>query len=128
MHLVGHLTCTSEVLRLMPSLVAYFHFVSADSRGQLSITGESMCRNPKGGLSLLRKSVVKLTDSLDMNFDVYRGRKTTTQQQCTPIHESTAFRRSYFTFICRNLHFFIFGGTCKHKYKCQNNKWVHANV
>ena len=34
-----------------------------------------------GGLSLPRKSVVRLTDRPDMTIDVYRGRKTTTQQQ-----------------------------------------------
>ena len=32
-------------------------------------------------LSLPRKSVVRLTDRLDMTLDVYRGRKTTMQQQ-----------------------------------------------
>ena len=35
--------------------------------------------NRLGGLSLPRKSVVKLTDLPDMNLDVYRGRKTTMQ-------------------------------------------------
>ena len=34
-----------------------------------------------GGLSLPRKSVVRLTDRPDMTFDVYRGCKTTMQQQ-----------------------------------------------
>ena len=34
-----------------------------------------------GGLSLPRKSVVKLTDRPDMTIDVYRGRKTTNQQK-----------------------------------------------
>ena len=43
--------------------------------GQLSVTGESM-----RGLSLPRKSVVRLTDRPDMTLDVYRGRKTTIQQ------------------------------------------------
>ena len=37
--------------------------------------------NRLGGLSLPRKSVVKLTDPPDMTLDVYRGRKTTMQQQ-----------------------------------------------
>ena len=37
--------------------------------------------NRLGGLSLPRKSVVRLTDGLDMTLDVYCGRKTTTQQQ-----------------------------------------------
>ena len=34
-----------------------------------------------GGLSLPRKSVVRLTDRPDMTLDVYRGRKETIQQQ-----------------------------------------------
>ena len=37
--------------------------------------------NRSGGLSLPRKSVVRLTDRPDMTLDVYRGRKTTIQQQ-----------------------------------------------
>ena len=52
--------------------------------GQLSVTGESMYKvlfNRLGGLSLPRKSVVRLTDRPDMTSDVNRGRKTTMQQQ-----------------------------------------------
>ena len=44
--------------------------------------------NRLGGLSLPRKSVVRLTDCPDMTLDVYRGRKTTMQQQqqyCTQL-------------------------------------------
>ena len=37
--------------------------------------------NRLGGLSLPRKSVVRLTDRPDMTLDVYRGQKTTKQQQ-----------------------------------------------
>ena len=37
--------------------------------------------NRLGGLSLPRKSVVRLTDSPDMILDVYHGCKTTMQQQ-----------------------------------------------
>ena len=37
--------------------------------------------NRLGGLSLPRKSVVRVTDRPDMTLDVYRGRKTTIQQQ-----------------------------------------------
>ena len=37
--------------------------------------------NRLGGLSLPRISMVRLTDRPDMTLDVYRGRKTTTQQQ-----------------------------------------------
>ena len=35
--------------------------------------------NCLGGLSLPRKSVVRLTDRPDMTLDIYRGRKTTMQ-------------------------------------------------
>ena len=35
--------------------------------------------NRLGGLSLPRKSVVRLTDRPDMTINVYRGRKTTMQ-------------------------------------------------
>ena len=37
--------------------------------------------NRLGGLSLPRKSVVRLPDRPDLTLDVYRGRKTTMQQQ-----------------------------------------------
>ena len=40
--------------------------------------------NRLGGLSLPRKRVVRLTDRPDMTLDVYRGRKTTMQQQQNP--------------------------------------------
>ena len=39
--------------------------------------------NRIGGLSLPRKSVVRLTDRPDMTLDVYRGRKTTMQHILT---------------------------------------------
>ena len=54
-------------------------FSALIQEGQLSVTGESMCT--KYWLSLPRKSVVRLTDRPDMTLDVYRGRKTTIQQQ-----------------------------------------------
>ena len=40
--------------------------------------------NRLGGLSLPRKSVVRLTDRPDMALDVYRGRKTSIQQYNHP--------------------------------------------
>ena len=46
--------------------------------------------NRLGGLSLPRKSVVRLTDRPDMTLDVNRGRKTTIKQQqhlCNKIPE-----------------------------------------
>ena len=42
--------------------------------------------NRLGGLSLPRKSVVRLTDRPDMTLDVYRGRKTTMQQHNATIN------------------------------------------
>ena len=43
--------------------------------------------NRLGGLSLPRKSVVRLTDRPDMTLDVDRGRKTTIQHiPCVPDH------------------------------------------
>ena len=41
--------------------------------------------NRLGGLSLPRKSVVRLTDRPDMTLDVYRGRKTTIPNLTTSI-------------------------------------------
>ena len=51
-------------------------------KGQLLVTGESMLTR-YWLTSLPRKSVVRLTDHPDMTVDVYRGLKTTTQQQPT---------------------------------------------
>ena len=82
---VGHLTHKSEVLGSIPSLATYFLSPSADSRGAVVSYWEKYVHevlvNHLGGLSLPRKSVVRLTDRPDMILDVYRGRKTTTQQQ-----------------------------------------------
>ena len=39
--------------------------------------------NRLGGLSLPRKSVVRLTDRPDITLDVYRGRKATMQQNAS---------------------------------------------
>ena len=46
--------------------------------------------NRLGGLSLPRKSVVRLTDRPDMTLDVYRGRKTIIQQQQKLFSDATA--------------------------------------
>ena len=66
---------------------ALLHFVSpsADSRGAVVSYWRKYVHevliNRLGGLSLHRKSVIGLTDRPDMTLDVYRGRKTTNQQQ-----------------------------------------------
>ena len=46
--------------------------------------------NRLGGISLPRKSVVRLTDRPDMTLDVYRGRKTTIQRS-TCLHVNSLF-------------------------------------
>ena len=62
-------------------------FVSptADSRGTVVSYWQKyvyeVLVNRLGGLSLRRKSVIRLTDCPDMTLDVYRGHKTTIQQQ-----------------------------------------------
>ena len=56
----------------------------------MSVTGEYVLEilvNRLGGLSLPRKSVVRLTDRPDTTLDVYCGRKTTTQQQQPRLRE-----------------------------------------
>ena len=77
---------------MVPILYVWPHtFVSlsADSRGAVvSYWGKyvhEVLVNRLGGLSLPRKSVVRLTDRPDMTLNVYRGRKTTTQQQQYPV-------------------------------------------
>ena len=79
---VGHLTRKSQGLGSIPGLATYFRFFS-----RWAIVSywrkyvHEVLVNHLEGLSLPRKSVVRLTDRPDMTLDVYRGRKTTTQQQ-----------------------------------------------
>ena len=49
--------------------------------------------NRLGGLSLPRKSVVRLTDRPDMTLDVDRGPKTTMQQQQQPNNMHVRMRK-----------------------------------
>ena len=82
---VGHLTRKSEVLGSIPGLATYFRFsFRFFKKGSCQLLAKVCARstvNRLGGLSLPRKSVVRLTDRPDMTLDVYRGRKTTMQQQ-----------------------------------------------
>ena len=57
------------------------------------------------GLSLPRKSVVRLTDRPDMTLDVYRGRKTTMQHDIT-ITCKMLYLPSYATGIRGEITFF----------------------
>ena len=51
--------------------------------------------NRLGGLSLTRKSVVRLTDCPDMASDVYRGRKTTTTKKKELFGEDVVVEEAY---------------------------------
>ena len=81
---VGHLTRKSGVLGSIPGLATYFRFsfrfFKKGSCQLLQKYVHEVLVNRLGGLSLPRKSVVRLTDRPDMTLDVYRGRKTTMQQ------------------------------------------------
>ena len=80
---VGHLTRKSGVLGSIPGLATYFRFSFRFSRRAVVSYWRKYVHevlvNRFGGLSLPRKSVVRLTDRPDMTLDVYRGRKTTMQ-------------------------------------------------
>ena len=81
---VGHLTRQSGVLGSIPGPATYFCFsfrFFKKGSCQLLAKVHEILVNRLGGLSLPRKSVVRLTDRPDMTLDVYHGRKTTTQQQ-----------------------------------------------
>ena len=62
--------------------------------------------NRLGGLSLPRKSVVRLTDRPDMTVDVYRGRKTTIQSKYRELHDFFFF--FFFLLIFLFIYFFMF--------------------
>ena len=85
MQSVGYLTSKSQVPGSIPGRPHTSVSPSADSRGALVSYWRKCVHevlvNRFGGLSLPRKSVVRLSDRSDMTLDVYRGRKTTTQQQ-----------------------------------------------
>ena len=81
---VGHLTRKRGVLGLIPGLATYFRFsLRFFKKGSCQLLAKVCARSTGyclGGLSLPRKSVVRLTDRPDMILDVYHGRKTTTIQ------------------------------------------------
>ena len=82
---VGHLTRKSGVLGSIPWQHTFVS-PSADLRGAVVIYWRKYVHEllvkRLGGLSLPRKSVVRLTDRPDMTLDVYHGRKTAQQQPC----------------------------------------------
>ena len=81
---VGHLTRKSGVLGSIPGLATYFRFSFRFLKKGRVVSYwrkyvHEVLVNRLGGLSLPRKSVVRLNDRPDMtSLDVCRGRKTTT--------------------------------------------------
>ena len=75
MQSVGHLTRKSGVLGSIPVWPHTFISPSADSRGAVVSYWRKYVHkvlvNRLGGLSLPRKSVIRLTDCPDMTLDVY---------------------------------------------------------
>ena len=90
------------MIRSIINIIIFTIILSSCSFSQLSLLEKSFSRravvsywrkyvhevlvNRLGGLSLPRKSVVRLTDRPDMTLDVYRGRKTTIQQLLEKSH------------------------------------------
>ena len=100
---VGHLTRKSGVLG---SISVWQHtFVSPSAFTWRAIVSywrkyvHEELVNLLGGLSLPRKSVVRLTDRPDMTLDVYRGRKTTMQQQQRHFLSFYKFQTIYYFFM-----------------------------
>ena len=94
---VGHLTRKSGVLGSIPGLTTYFPFAfrffkKGSCQLLVKVCAEVLV-NRLGGLSLSRKSVVRLTDRPDMTLDVYRGRKTTIQPTNQPMKRQAKFQQ-----------------------------------
>ena len=85
MQSVGHRLVSQRSWVRYPVRPHTFVSPSADSRGAFvsywRMYVHEVLVNCLGGLSLPRKSVVRLTDRPDMTVYVNHGRKTTTQQQ-----------------------------------------------
>ena len=97
---VGHPTHKSGVLGSIPGLATYFRFsFRFFKRAVVSYWRKyvhEVLVNRLGGLSLPRKSVVRLTDRPDMTLDVYRGRKTTNQLQGYSFPEQFYFCNDFY--------------------------------
>ena len=81
--------------------------------------------NRLGGLSLPRKSVVRLTDRPDMTLDVDRGRKTTIQQQIQGTQEGVRNSRGKRVICVRAIEVLLY--ICKRKCKFQEKLPSHEH-
>ena len=71
---------TSKLVHVLAFGTPKFYIAPYDKIKHELVKLSSNC-DVKSGLSLPRKSVVRLTDHPNMTLDVYRGHKTTNQQQ-----------------------------------------------
>ena len=119
---VGHLTPKSGVLGSIPGLATYFsfsfRFFKKGSCQYWQKYVHEVLVNCLGGLSLPRKSVVRLTDHPDMTLDVYLGRKTTTQHNLSFATQAIARpgdSREFDFYLCRAL---VDSLHCGDNFKC----------
>ena len=96
---VGYLTRKSGVLGLIPGLATYFRFSFRFFKKAVVSYWRKYVHevlvNRLGGLSLPRKSAVRLTDRPDMSLDVYRGRKTTIQQPSSYAYDTCTWIKGF---------------------------------
>ena len=92
----GHLTRKSGVLGSIPGLATYF-LLPLFQEGSCRLLAKVCAR--LGGLSLPRKSVVRLTDRPDMTLDVYVDVK----QQCNNNNNNNFWWNISFTLLLHNM-------------------------
>ena len=91
--------------------------------------------NRLGGLSLPRKSVVRLTERPDMTLDVYRGRKTTNQiKNIQSVSVYISARVLFQTYTLTSLHYMYETDAnwwmcgCTQNCRCQNHLPTYLRV
>ena len=80
---LGHLPRKSEVLGSIPGLATYFRVSCHRSKRDSCLLLAKVCARSTRGLSLPRKSVVRLTGRANMTVDVKQQHKTTSVFQVT---------------------------------------------
>ena len=99
-----YLPFASGVLGSKSGLATYFRFsFRFFKKGSCQLSAKVCARstgNRLGGLSLPRKSEVRLTYRPDMILDVYRGRKTRMQQQ----QQQPSLRKEILGLVCCRRH------------------------
>ena len=92
--LTPRLTQEQEVPGSIPGPATYFRFSFRWFKNFWRNCVHGVPVNRLGGLSLSRETVGRLIDRPDMTIDVYRGRKTTTQQHIPHPRQRSTKRQS----------------------------------